>query len=106
MKGKRKLRLPWFRLHGKLPLRNQTYSPLPKFHPLPESLLLEAEGQPSAPVTDVCRLRPIHAGRHPQPTDASDPFPTGSQSLTKILEECSVVVMDGEEEDRVSVRFR
>ena len=40
------------------------------------------------------------------PADASDRFPTRSQSMAKIREERSVVAMDGEEEDRVSVRFR
>ena len=39
------------------------------------------------------------------PADASDSFPMGSQSMAKIRGECSVVVMDGEEEDRVSVPF-
>ena len=38
--------------------------------------------------------------------DASDSFPTWSQSMAKIREECSVAVMDGEEEDRVSAHFR
>ena len=38
--------------------------------------------------------------------DASDSFPAGSQSMAKIREDCYVVVMDGEEEDKVSVRFR
>ena len=40
------------------------------------------------------------------PADASDSFPTGSQSIAKVREECCVVVMDGKEEDRASLRFR
>ena len=42
-------------------LRNQTYPPLPTLHPLPESLLPEAEGQPSVPVIDASRLRPVQS---------------------------------------------
>ena len=48
-------------LGDRVSLRNQTYPPLPTFHPLPESLLLEAEGQPSVPVIDASRLRPIRS---------------------------------------------
>ena len=55
------------------------------------------------------RYRPVSASADPvttlNPADASDSFPTGSQSTAKIREECSVVVMDGKEEDRASVRF-
>ena len=46
-------------LGDRVSLRNQTYPPLLIFHPLPESLLLEVEGQPSVPVINASRLRPI-----------------------------------------------
>ena len=56
------------------------------------------------------RYRRISASTNPvttlNPVDASDSFSTGSQSLAEIREECSVVVMDGEEEDRASACFR
>ena len=56
------------------------------------------------------RYRRTSASTNPvttlNPADASDSFSTGSQSLAKFREECSVVVMDSEEEDSVSARFR
>ena len=55
------------------------------------------------------RYRHVSASTNPvatlNPADASDPFPTGSQPMAKIREERSVVAMDGEGEDGVSMRF-
>ena len=56
------------------------------------------------------RYRPVSASTNPvttlNPADAGDSFPTGSQSMAKIQKECSVVVMDDEEEGIVSVHVR
>jgi hypothetical protein len=73
------------------------------------SLALRKPAAGSRRTTVGSRYRPVSTSTDLVTTlnlaDASNSFPTGPQFMAKIREECSVVVMDGKEEDRASVRF-